>query len=66
MAIAAGKDGVYLIWSTPDSVLVLTPGNKQPHAMGMKGSYPAIAALPNGGALTAWESEGKIAIQLVK
>ncbi|HVP00093.1 MAG TPA: sialidase family protein [Bryobacteraceae bacterium] len=66
VAITAGKDGVYVIWSTPDSIELLGPLDRTPRALGSKGSFPAIAALPQGGALAAWEDNGTIAIRLVK
>jgi hypothetical protein len=66
VAIAGAVEGVYLIWSTPAGLMAMTPGSKQPHAIGMKGSFPAIVALPGGGALAAWEDDGRIAIRQVK
>ncbi len=62
VAITAGKGGVYAIWSTPTAVQALLPGKTEPIAIGPKGSFPNIVALPNGHALAAWEEEGKIVV----
>jgi hypothetical protein len=46
--------------------MVMTPGSKEPHPIGMKGSFPTIVALPRGIALAAWEDGARIAIHQVK
>jgi hypothetical protein len=66
VAIAGAAEGLYLIWSAPDSLMVMTPGSKEPHPIGMKGSFPTIVALPGGNALAAWEDGARIAIHYVK
>jgi BNR repeat-like domain len=66
VAVASGKAGVYAIWSTPASVELFSPGDKSPQSLGSKGSFPAIATLPAGGAITAWEDGGRISIHLLK
>lgn len=67
VAISAGTSGPFAIWSTPESITVLSPGKTQPMALGVKGSFPVIVALPNGGgALAAWENDGKITVQRVE
>jgi len=63
IALAAGKDGVYLLWSTPNGIEFVGPGGKQPIKLSPRGSFPAVIALPGGGALAAWEDDGKISIQ---
>jgi len=63
IAIAAGALGTYAIWSGPAGVQVLTPEDKKPTTLGVKGTFPAIAALPSGGAIAAWENDGSIVIQ---
>lgn len=65
VAIAAGAKGVYAIWSTPNGVQALLPGEGHPLTVAPRGSYPDIAALPNGGALAAWEDDGRILIQAI-
>lgn len=66
VAISAAGSGVYAIWTTPESIVVLAPGDKQARPMGAKGSFPSIAAMPNGSALAAWENDGRITIQTVR
>ena len=66
VAISAAKGGVYAIWTTPESIVVLAPGEKQARPVGVKGSFPSVAALPGGGALAAWENDGRITIQTVR
>lgn len=66
VAIAAGSKGAYVIWSTPESIEVLSPGEKGPRALGMKGAFPTVAALPGGGAVAAWENEGRIVVQQLR
>lgn len=38
---------------------------KHPAALAPKGTFPTIAALPNGDALAAWEDDGSIQIQAI-
>jgi hypothetical protein len=66
VAIAAGGDGVFAIWSTPAGLSILTPTEKQGRALGVKGAFPAITALAGGGALAAWESNDGIRVERVK
>ena len=40
MAIAAGKSGTYAIWSTPAGLELHVPGEREPRALGIKGSFP--------------------------
>jgi hypothetical protein len=66
VALTAGKSGVYLIWSSSNGVQALGPGQNQPITVAPHGSFPAIAALPAGGAIAAWEDSDKISIQTVQ
>ena len=43
----------------------MIPGKSQPIDLGAKGSFPAIAALPGGAALAAWEQDGQITIRQI-
>lgn len=65
VAIAAGKGGVYAIWSTPTGLRALLPGKTDPVAVAPKGSFPNIVVLPTGRALASWENDGRIVIQPV-
>jgi hypothetical protein len=65
VAIAASSAGVYAIWSTPNGIQMLLPGKAEQIAIAPRGSFPAIAALPDGRALAAWEDGEKITVQTV-
>lgn len=66
VAITANSRGAYVMWTTPDSIEVLTPGATQAHALGSKGAFPAVAAFADGGAIAAWESDGRIAVEPIR
>ena len=66
IAISAGLQGIYAIWTTPGGIRALTPGRGGAIAISAKGSFPSIVALPTGGALAAWEDDGKINVHAVQ
>lgn len=66
VALAAGKLGTYAVWVTPESIEFRGPGDKAARALGVKGSFPAVAAVADGSAIVAYENDGKIQIQVVK
>jgi hypothetical protein len=66
VAISGAGSGVYVIWSTPEGIVARTPGDTRARPLGVKGSFPSVAALPRGGALAAWENDGRITIQTVR
>jgi hypothetical protein len=66
VALSEGRSGVYVIWSTPETVQLLVPGAATPRNLGEKGSFPSVAALASGGAVVAWENDGKVSVRLVK
>jgi hypothetical protein len=51
--------GNYLAWQQGNSVMVLTPDNLNPQAIG-SGIYPRLASMANESVMCIWESEGKI------
>ena len=64
VAIAsAPAGGVYAVWSSPNGLMASTPSAKEPVTLAPKGTFPSVAALPNGHGLAAWEAGGKIEIQ---
>ncbi len=65
VSISPAKNGVYAIWTTPAGIVVRGPGDAKARPVGAKGSFPSVAALPGGGALAAWENDGRITIQSV-
>ena len=66
IALTAGDRGVYLIWSSQNGVELLSPGHAKPSTIAPQGSFPAIAAVPDGHAVAAWENAGKIEVQVVR
>ena len=65
VSIAAATGGIYAIWSTPNGIQALLPGKKLPVSLASKGSFPNITATSGGRALAAWESDGKITVEMV-
>lgn len=65
VAIAAARNGVDVVWSTPAGIRALLAGEKESIFVAQKGAFPNIAALPNGRALAAWENDGRIQIQMI-
>ncbi|HVW10007.1 MAG TPA: sialidase family protein [Bryobacteraceae bacterium] len=66
VAIAANARGAYVMWTTPDSIEILTPGATAARALGSKGAFPAVAAFADGGAVAAWESDGRILVEPIR
>jgi hypothetical protein len=66
VALAAGGDGIYAIWTAPSGLQALVPGKAELIEIAPRGSFPSIVALPGAGALAAWEDEGgRIAIRQI-
>jgi hypothetical protein len=61
-AIAAGKDGAYLAWSSPSGLMAQIPGSREPIALADDGGYPSLVAVGSS-VLAAWESNGKVVIR---
>lgn len=66
VSLAAGKAGVYAIYTTPDTLQLLAPGAATPRPLGIKGAFPTVAALPAGGAVIAWEQDGRIEVKVIQ
>lgn len=60
VALSAGANGIYAIWSSTTGVQAMVPGKAEPIGIAPKGSFPTIAALSGGGAFAAWEDAGQI------
>ena len=63
VAIAAGSRGTYVVWSGSQGLEALYPGTKLPVKISDDGGFPAVAALPDGSALAAWEEKESIRIE---
>lgn len=58
VALAAGRDGVYAVWSHGARIEVWHAGKTS--VLAEHGAFPAITSLPDGGVLAAWEENGAI------
>jgi hypothetical protein len=65
VSLAAGSGGVYAVWLKPDGMVAYMDGKNATHDLNSKGSFPNVVALPDGGALAAWETDGRIEIQRI-
>jgi hypothetical protein len=65
IALAAPRQGVYAVWSSPAGIQARLPGRKGSVTLAPHGSFPAIVALTNNTALAAWETDGKIVVQAI-
>ncbi|HYA16283.1 MAG TPA: sialidase family protein [Bryobacteraceae bacterium] len=63
VAIAASSKGVYVIWSSLKGIRLLAPGTKTAVKLADDGGFPAVAGLPDGSALAAWEENSSIRIE---
>lgn len=61
-AVTLRQDGIYAIWSSPEGIVVMTPG-KSARSVSKTGAYPSIAA--TGPVVVAWEDAGKIHVERV-
>lgn len=66
VSLAAVKNGVYAVWSSVTGIHLSVPNGTASITLAAKGAYPNILALPQGGALVAWEIDGKIVVEPVK
>jgi hypothetical protein len=62
VALSAGADGVYAVWVTGGVVKALKPGGREAAEIAPHGAFPAVLALQGGGALVAFEEEGRIEV----
>ena len=60
VALASNSQGLYVAWSTPQGVMVHAPGESQTMKLSDAGGFPAMAVMPDGGMLIAWEENGSI------
>ncbi|HWB86102.1 MAG TPA: sialidase family protein [Bryobacteraceae bacterium] len=66
VALSAGVGGVFAVWSKAGAIQALFPGENTSRNLAPHGTFPSVVALANGGALAAWENDGKIDIQPVR
>jgi len=64
VAIAAGARGVFFAWDTASGIELRMP-DAQGEKLSSAGGFPAIAALPDGSAVAAWEENNGITTKRV-
>ena len=60
-SIAAGREGAFVAWSTPEGLELLRPGAAAPETLATGGEYVNLAA--GARVFAAWESKGIIYVQ---
>lgn len=63
VGVAAGKKGVYAIWTGPHGVQAKIPGKDAPASISAEGTFPNLVALPDGSILAAWEEKTAIRLE---
>jgi hypothetical protein len=60
VAIAYGKDGVYVAWTKDQAIEMLTPNAGAPAVLAPAGAFVNLVRLQDGSVLAAWEANGSI------
>ena len=58
VAVTVSAGPTYAIWCTPSGIIVWKDGYSENPAP--TGAFPAIAPLPDGSEIAAWETDGRI------
>jgi hypothetical protein len=61
VALAANKQGLYAVWSTPGGIELHLPNSTANTLLSAAGGFPVLLTLPDDGILAAWEENGSIA-----
>jgi hypothetical protein len=61
VALAISRDRVYAAWIKESQLVVWTSGKQE--AVASDAAFPSLVALPDGGALLAWEEKGGISFK---
>jgi hypothetical protein len=64
VAVTASSKGAYVAWTNPTGVQLQEPGKEASVTLSPTGSFPVLAALPDGSVLATWEQDGGIAIRV--
>jgi hypothetical protein len=60
VAIAEGRDGVYVAWATGGGIQLWTPGATQAKSLAAQGAFVNLVGFEDGSVLAAWEANGTI------
>lgn len=60
VAITKTKRGVFTAWTKDGGVVFQSPGSSEPRVLAANGGFVALAPLPDGSVLAAWESQGAL------
>lgn len=60
VSLAQNKRGTYAAWTHESAIQILTPDAALPTVLAPAGGFVALLALPSGGVLAAWESNGSV------
>ena len=66
VALALSPKGPYVAWVSKSGIEVHAPSEKTPVCLSPTGSFPALANLPNGSVLAAWEEDGQIHLKVLE
>lgn len=64
VALAASRAGTYVAWTGATGIMLQEPGKSAPLILSSTGSFPALAALPDGSVLAAWEQDEGVATRM--
>jgi hypothetical protein len=60
VTLAASSKAAYVAWTNATGIQLQEPGEKAPITLSSNGSFPVLAALPDGSVLAAWEQDGAV------
>jgi hypothetical protein len=61
-SIAANRQGVYVVWSTPQGIAAHVPGADRATKLSDAGAFPSGVTAPDGTVVFAWEENGAISV----
>jgi len=64
-AIAVGRSGTYIVWTSSSAVHALMPNKSEPVILSPEGAYAQLLVLPNGNILAAWETKGTLSVEVL-
>jgi len=62
VALGANNQGLYVVWSSPEGLMLHLPGAAMGTKLAPAGAFPSVAAMPDGAMLVVWEEGGSIGV----